>query len=58
MDFSSFKKLSPMYLYLGSILSFVLANLIRDTSIGFYYLLIVIGLVLFVLGFMKRMKAK
>ncbi|WP_185964095.1 hypothetical protein [Flavobacterium gawalongense] len=47
-----------MYLYLVSIISLVLANLIRDKSIGFYYFLLVIGLVFFVLGFMKRLKTK
>jgi len=58
MDFSSLKNIPPMYLYLVSIISFILANLIRDKSLGFYYFLLVIGLVFFVLGFMRRLKTK
>jgi hypothetical protein len=58
MDFSSLKNTPPMYLYLVSIISFVLANVIRDKSLGFYYFLLIIGLVFFVLGFMRRLKTK
>jgi len=58
MDFSSLKNTPPMYLYLVSIISFILANLVRDKSLGFYYFLLVIGLVFFVLGFMRRLKTK
>ncbi|RDI57595.1 hypothetical protein IQ02_00503 [Flavobacterium glaciei] len=58
MDFSSLKNTPPMYLYLVSIISFILANLVRDKSLGFYYFLLIIGLVFFVIGFMKRLKSK
>ena len=58
MDFSSLKNTPPMYLYLVSIISFILANLVRDKNLGFYYFLLIIGLVFFVLGFMKRLKTK
>ncbi|MBG6063418.1 hypothetical protein IWX83_003228 [Flavobacterium sp. CG_9.1] len=58
MDFSSLKNTPPMYLYLVSIFSFILANLVRDKSLGFYYFLLIIGLVFFVLGFMRRLKTK
>ena len=58
MDFSSLKNTPPMYLYLVSIVSFVLANVVRDKSVGFYYFLLIIGLVFFVLGFLRRMKTK
>ena len=58
MDFSSLKNTPPMYLYLVSIISFILANLVRDKSLGFYYFLLIIGLVFFVLGFMRRLKIK
>ncbi|MBG6187319.1 hypothetical protein IWX80_001681 [Flavobacterium sp. CAN_S2] len=58
MDFSSLKNTPPMYLYLVSIISFILANLVRDKSLGFYYFLLIIGLVFFVLGFMKSLKTK
>jgi hypothetical protein len=58
MNFSSFKNSNPIYFYFVSIIAFVLANFMRDKSIGFYYFLLVIGLVFFVLGFMKRLKTK
>ena len=58
MDFSSLKNTPPMYLYLVSIISFILGNVIRDKSLGLYYFLLIIGLVFFVLGFMKRFKNK
>ena len=58
MDFSSLKNTPPMYLYLVSIISFILANLVRDKNLGFYYFLLIVGLVFFVLGFMKRLKSK
>jgi len=56
MNFPSFKNSNPIYFYFISIIAFVLANIIRDMSIGFYYFLLVIGLVFFVLGLIKRMK--
>ena len=58
MDFSSLKNISAMYLYLASIISFVIANGIRDINVTIYYFLILVGLVFFVLGFMKRLKTK
>ncbi|SHM45227.1 hypothetical protein SAMN05216269_104246 [Flavobacterium xinjiangense] len=58
MNFSSFKNTNPIYFYFISISSFVLANLIRSKSISFYYFLLLVGLVFFVLGMVKRMKNK
>lgn len=58
MNFSFFKNSNPIYFYFVSIISFVLANFIRDKSIEFYYALLVIGVVFFVLGLIKRMKVK
>ncbi|MFV8334091.1 hypothetical protein [Flavobacterium sp. GSP14] len=58
MNFSSLKNTPPMYLYLVSIISFVLANVIRDKSLGFYYFLLLVGFIFFILGFIRRMKAK
>ncbi|REH01221.1 hypothetical protein C8P67_102487 [Flavobacterium aquicola] len=56
MNFSSLKNASPMYFYFVSIVAFVLANLIRTTSIGVYYVLLIVGLVFFFLGLMRRIK--
>ncbi len=57
MNFS-LKNIPTMYFYLVSIVSFVLANLVRDKSVSLYYSLLLIGLVCFVLGFMKRLRTK
>lgn len=58
MDFPSIKNSNPIYFYFISIVSFIVANLIRDKSLVFYYFLLIIGLIFFVLGFMKRLKTK
>ncbi len=56
MNFSSIKNASPIYFYFVSIAAFVLANVIRTTSVGFYYALLIVGLIFFFLGLMKRIK--
>ncbi|PVX46962.1 hypothetical protein C8C85_2867 [Flavobacterium sp. 103] len=56
MNFSSIKNANPIYLYLVSIAAFVLANIIRTTNVGFYYGLLIVGLVFFFLGLMRRIK--
>lgn len=58
MDFSSLKNVPPLYLYFASIVSFIVANLIRDINSNLYYFLILMGLIFFVVGFMKRLKTK
>ena len=44
------------YFYFVSIVAFVLANIIRTTSVGFYYALLIVGLVFFFLGLMRRIR--
>jgi hypothetical protein len=56
MNFSSLKNANPIYFYFVSIAAFVLANLIRETSVSFYYVLLIVGLVFFFLGLMRRIK--
>ncbi len=58
MNFSFLKKISPMYLYLASIISFVLANITREINFILYYLLILLGLIFFVAGFLIQIKSK
>lgn len=58
MNFNFINNISAMYFYLISIICFVISNIIREKSLPVYYTLLVLGLVLFVLGFMKRMKTK
>ena len=52
--FSSFKNISPIYLYMISVVCFVIANVIRDQYINLYYILLIIGIIFFVLGFKNR----
>jgi MFS superfamily sulfate permease-like transporter len=56
MNFSSIKNASPIYFYFVSIAAFVLANIIRTASVGLYYALLIVGLVFFFLGLMRRIK--
>lgn len=56
MNFSSIKNLSSIYLYLISVVCFVIANVVRNYNIIFYYLLLVLGIGFFVIGFTKRLK--
>jgi MFS superfamily sulfate permease-like transporter len=58
MNFSFLKNISPMYLYLVSIISFVLANVTREINVTLYYALLLLGLVFFVLGLLRRMQSK
>jgi len=52
------KNYNPIYFYFVSIVAFVLANFIREKYVTFYYVLLIIGVIFFVLGLLKRMKAK
>jgi hypothetical protein len=56
MNFSSIKNLSSIYLYLISVVCFVIANVIREYNIILYYILLVLGVGFFVIGFTKRLK--
>ena len=56
MNFSSIKNLSAIYLYLISVICFVIANVIRDYNLIFYYILLMLGIGFFVIGLTKRIK--
>ena len=58
MNFSFFKNTNPIYFYFISISSFVLANIIRSKSIDLYYFLLIIGVIFFVIGMVRRVKSK
>ena len=58
MNFSSLKNIPTMFFYLASVISFVLANLIRDKNAMFYYISLLIGLISFFLGIRSRIKTK
>ena len=58
MNFSSIKNASPIYFYFVSIAAFVLANVIRENNISVYYALLIVGLIFFFLGLMRRIKQR
>lgn len=58
MSFSSLKNITPVTFYFASVVSFVLANLLKDKSLSFYYILLVLGLGLFFAGMLKRIRTK
>lgn len=58
MSFSSLKNITPLTFYFGSVICFVLANVLRDKSMSFYYVLLVLGLGLFFMGILKRLRTK
>lgn len=52
------KNISPIYLYMMSVVCFVIANLVRDKIILLYYILLMLGVILFVIGVKKRIQNK
>lgn len=58
MSFSSLKNLSPVAFYFASVVCFVLANVLKDKSLSFYYVLLILGLGLFFAGMLKRIRTK
>jgi len=58
MSFSSLKNITPVAFYFASVLCFVLANVLKDKSLSFYYILLVLGSGLFFAGMIKRIRTK
>jgi hypothetical protein len=59
MNFSSIKNIKPIFLYFWSIVAFVLSNKCHDKGQSTaYFILLVLGLLLFVAGFIKALKTK
>ncbi|KQB39248.1 hypothetical protein RC62_926 [Flavobacterium aquidurense] len=58
MSFSSLKNITPLTFYFGSVICFVLANVLRDKVLSFYYILLVLGIVFFFMGILKRLRTK
>lgn len=56
MNFSSLKNIPTIYLYLLSVISFVLSNVVRDVNMVLYYVLLVLGSGFFIFGFLKSRK--
>ncbi|MDQ6531562.1 hypothetical protein [Flavobacterium sp. LHD-85] len=50
------KNISALTFYFASVLSFVLANVLKDKNLSVYYILLVLGIVLFFLGVLKKRK--
>jgi hypothetical protein len=58
MSFSSLKNITPVSFYFASVICFVLANVLKDKSLSIYYVLLIVGLVLFFMGMLKRLRTK
>lgn len=50
------KNISALTFYFASVISFVLANVLKDKNLSVYYVLLVAGIILFFLGVLKRIK--
>jgi pilus assembly protein TadC len=53
-----FKNSSPMTFYIISIISFFIANYVGNKNLQIYFSLLVIGLIFFVLGILKRFRSR
>ncbi|MFC4477139.1 hypothetical protein ACFO3N_08695 [Flavobacterium chungangensis] len=51
------KNISALTFYFASVISFVLANVLKDKNLSVYYVLLVLGIVLFFLGVLKRIRS-
>jgi hypothetical protein len=58
MSFSSLKNMTPLTFYFASVVCFVLANVLRDKNLSFYYVLLVLGVIFFFMGVLKRLRTK
>ncbi|MBZ4043029.1 hypothetical protein [Flavobacterium hibisci] len=52
------KNIPPVAFYFASVLCFVIANVSKDKSLSFYYVLLVLGLAFFFAGMLKRIRTK
>ncbi len=58
MNFSSIKNIPTIYLYLLSVISFVLSNVVRDKNMVLYYISLILGAGFFIFGFLKNRNKK
>ncbi|KAF2332529.1 hypothetical protein [Flavobacterium daemonense] len=58
MNFDSLKNITPLTFYFASVICLALSNVARDKSLTFYYILLVLGVGLFFMGVLKRIKTK
>ena len=58
MNFSSIKNIPTIFLYLLSVISFVLSNIVRDKNDFLYGFLLTIGAGFFIFGFLKSRKKR
>ncbi|KDN54723.1 hypothetical protein [Flavobacterium seoulense] len=50
------KNIAPIYLYMISVVCFVIANVVRDQFLELYYVLLIVGVILCILGFKNRIQ--
>ena len=53
-----FKNIAPIYLYIISVVCFVIANLVREQFLILYYILLITGVLIFFLFFKKIINKK
>lgn len=58
MSFESFKNISAVAFYFASVICFVLANVLKGGNLSVYYVLLVLGIVFFFMGVLKRLRTK
>ncbi|PBJ14535.1 hypothetical protein [Flavobacterium sp. ACN6] len=58
MSFESLKNISAVAFYFASVICFVLANVLKDSNLSVYYVLLVVGVILFFMGVIKRLRTK
>jgi hypothetical protein len=51
-----YKNLKPIHFYLSSIVFIVLSNVVREKNQSIYLIFLLLGVVLFALGFIKKIK--
>ena len=54
IDMEFYKNLKPIHLYLCSIVFIVLSNVVREKNQTIYLIFLLLGVVLFALGFSKK----
>ncbi|MCP2027647.1 hypothetical protein L1276_002807 [Flavobacterium sp. HSC-32F16] len=58
MSLESLKNISAVAFYFASVICFVLANVLKDGNLSVYYILLVLGIVFFFMGVLKRLRSK
>lgn len=58
MNFSSLKNISPVAFYFASVVCFVLANVLKESALSVYYILMILGIGFFFMGAIRRTRTR